>query len=56
MITTDVIVKATVEGKNETIVRLWTRAGNQVNLRPTDPDTANQAAYAVEMINELLSN
>ena len=47
---TDAIVKVTQEGRNGTIVRLWTSDGNQVNLRPTDPDTAFQASYAVELI------
>lgn len=50
----DTIVKVTQEGRNGTIVRLWTSAGNQVDLRPTDPDTAFQAHYAVELINKKL--
>ena len=47
---TDAIVKVTQEGRNGTIVRLWTSAGNQVDLRPTDPDTAFQASYTVQLI------
>ena len=52
---TDTIVRITQEGRNGTIVRLWTSAGNQVDLRPTDPDTAFQALYAVQLIGELFA-
>ena len=47
---TDTIVKVTQEGRNGTIVRLWTDAGNQIDLKPMDPDTAFFAALAVEII------
>ena len=47
---TDTIVKVTQEGRNDTIVRLWTAAGNQIDLKPMDPDTEFFANLVVKII------
>ena len=44
------IINVTQEGRNLTIVRLWTSDGNQIDLRPVDPDREFFANLAVKLI------
>lgn len=44
------IINVSQEGRNGTIVRLWLDSGDQIDLRPVDPDREFFANLAVKLI------